>query len=75
MGLIGLTKSNPHFMMKGSIGIEVTHFTMLFYIKFLDAPPNSSKDSNMNLKMKTMKEKGIGVRSLIRNILGVRRPH
>jgi len=48
---------------------------MLFYIKFFDAPPNSSKNSNMNLKMKTMKKKGVGVRSLVRNILGVRKVH
>jgi hypothetical protein len=56
MGLIGLTKSNPHFTMKGFISNEMTHFTMLFYIKFLDTPPNSSKDSNVNLKMKTMEK-------------------
>jgi hypothetical protein len=62
MGLIGPTKSNPHFMMKGSTSNEVTHFTMLFYNKFFDAPLNSSKDSSMNLKMKTTKEKGVGVR-------------
>jgi len=29
----------------------------------------------MNLKMKTMKKKGVGVRSLVRNILGVREVH
>jgi hypothetical protein len=61
--------------MKGSVGIEVTHFTMLFYTKFLYAPPNSLKDSNMNSKMKIMKEKRIGVRFLIRNILGVKKAH
>ncbi len=60
MGLIGPTKSNPHFMMKGSTSNEVTHFTMLFYIKFFDALPNSSKDSNMNSKMKTIKKKKLG---------------
>ncbi len=60
MGLIGPTKFNPHFMMKGSASNEVTHFIMLFYIKFFDAHPNSSKNSNMNLKMKTMKKKKLG---------------
>jgi hypothetical protein len=33
MGLIGPTKSNPHFM-KGFAGNEVTRFAMLLYIKF-----------------------------------------
>jgi len=36
-----------------------------------DTPPNSLKDSNVNPKLKTMKE-GIGVCSFTRNILGVR---
>jgi hypothetical protein len=57
-------------MMKGSIGNEVTHFTMLLYIKFLDAPPNSSKYSNMNPKMKTTKEKKVGVCSLMQHFGG-----
>jgi hypothetical protein len=60
MGLIGPTKSNPHFMMKGSTSNEVTHFTVLFYSKFFDALPNSSKDSNMDSKMKTTKKKKLG---------------
>ncbi len=34
MGLIGLIKSNPHFM-KGSNGNEVANFVKLFYIRFL----------------------------------------
>jgi hypothetical protein len=37
-----------------------------------DAPPNSLKDSNANLKVKTTKE-GIGVCSLAYNTLGVKR--
>ncbi len=36
-----------------------------------DAPPHSLKDSNASLKMKVTKEEGIGVCSLVRNILGV----
>jgi len=37
----------------------------------VDAPPNSLKDSNANLKVKTMK--GVGVCSLVHNTSGVRR--
>jgi len=36
-----------------------------------DAPPSSSMDSTTNPKMKTMKGKGIGARSLTRSTLGV----
>ncbi len=36
------------------------------------APPNSLKDSNVSPKVKTMK-KGVGVRSLTCNTLGVKR--
>jgi hypothetical protein len=36
-----------------------------------DAPPHSLKDSNVNPKMKTTEEEGIGVRSLIHNTLKV----
>jgi hypothetical protein len=36
-----------------------------------DAPPNSLKDSNANINVKTMEE-GIGARSITRNISGVR---
>jgi len=39
----------------------------------LDAPPNSLKDSNVCPKVKTMKEKGVGVRSLDCNTSGVRK--
>ncbi len=39
-----------------------------------DAPPNSLKDSNVSLKVKTTEEKKeIGVRSLIRSTLGVKK--
>jgi hypothetical protein len=34
MGLIGLTKSNPHFM-KGFVGNEITSFAMLFVLDFM----------------------------------------
>jgi hypothetical protein len=37
-----------------------------------DTPPNSLKDSNASLKVKTLKEEKVRVRSLIRNTLGVR---
>jgi hypothetical protein len=37
------------------------------------APPNSLKNSNVILKLKTIEEEGIGVQSLARNITGVRR--
>jgi len=37
-----------------------------------DTPPNSLKDSNVSLKMKTLEEEGVGVCSLIHNTLGVR---
>jgi len=39
----------------------------------LDAPPNSLKDSNACPKVKTLKEKGVGVCSLNCNISRVRR--
>lgn len=32
-----------------------------------DTPPNSLKDLHVNLKVKTMKEEKVGVRSLARN--------
>ncbi len=40
-------------------------------IKFVDAPPNSLIDSTISPKVKTTKGKGVGVRSLVRNILEV----
>jgi hypothetical protein len=40
-------------------------------VAFFDTPPNSLKDSNVNLKMKTI-EKRIGVHFLAYNTLGVR---
>jgi hypothetical protein len=39
----------------------------------IDAPPHSLKDSNVNLKMKTMEKEGIGVCSLVHNTLKVER--
>jgi hypothetical protein len=33
-----------------------------------DAPPHLKNNSNASLKVKTMKERGVGVHSLIRNI-------
>jgi hypothetical protein len=38
----------------------------------IDAPPNSLKDSNASSRVKTSEEKGIGVRSVVRNISGVK---
>jgi hypothetical protein len=38
----------------------------------IDAPPKSFKYSNVNPKVKTMEE-GIGVRSLVCSILGVKK--
>jgi hypothetical protein len=40
--------------------------------KFIDAPPNSLKDSNVNPKVKIMEAKRVRVRSLIHNTLGVK---
>ncbi len=37
-----------------------------------DAPPHSWKYSNVSLKMKTMKDERVGVRSLVHNILRVK---
>jgi hypothetical protein len=37
-----------------------------------DAPPNSLKDSNANLNVKTMEEEKIGAHSIICSIYGVR---
>jgi hypothetical protein len=37
----------------------------------INAPPHSLKDSNASPKVKTIKEKGIGVHSLMHNTLGV----
>jgi hypothetical protein len=42
--------------------INTPLFVRIFY-----APPNSLKDSNVSSKVKTMKENGIRVRSLIHN--------
>jgi hypothetical protein len=39
----------------------------------LDAPPNSLKDSNIGPKVKTTKEKKVGVHSLVRKTFGVKR--
>ncbi len=36
-----------------------------------DAPPHSLKDLNASPRVKTMEEKGVRVRSLTHNILGV----
>jgi hypothetical protein len=38
----------------------------------IDAPPNSLKDSNVNVKVKTIEEKRIEVHSLAHNTSGVR---
>jgi hypothetical protein len=38
----------------------------------VDAPPNSLKNSNVNLKEKTTEEKGVEVHSLTHNTLGVK---
>jgi hypothetical protein len=35
---------------------------------FIDAPPNSLKDSNVSLKVKTMEKEGVGVHSLAHNM-------
>jgi hypothetical protein len=35
-----------------------------------DTPPNSLKDSNASLKVKTTKEKGVGIHSLVHITLG-----
>jgi hypothetical protein len=43
--------------------VATTHNMMVF-----DAPPNSLIDSTMNPKVKIMEE-GVGIRSLVRNIL------
>jgi hypothetical protein len=37
----------------------------------INAPPHSLKDSNASPKVKTIKEKGIGVHSLMHNTLRV----
>jgi len=39
---------------------------------FDDAPPNSLKNSNARLKVKTLKEKGVGVCFLVCIIFGAR---
>ncbi len=38
-----------------------------------DAPSNSLKDSNASLKVKTMEEKGVGVRSFVCSTLRVKK--
>jgi len=43
------------------------------WVTSTNAPPNSLKDSNANPKVKTMKEEGLGVCSLILNTSGVKR--
>jgi hypothetical protein len=40
----------------------------------VDTPPNSLKDSNVNLKVKIVEEKGVGVCSLVCNTSKVGRP-
>ncbi len=42
-----------------------------FIIFIDDAPPSSLMDSTASPKVKTVEGKGVGVRSLARNILGV----
>jgi hypothetical protein len=39
----------------------------------VDAPPNSLKDSNVNLKVEIIEKEGVGVHSLTYNTLRVRR--
>jgi hypothetical protein len=39
----------------------------------IDAPPHSLKDSNVNPKMETIEEEGVGIHSLIRSISTVQR--
>jgi hypothetical protein len=46
--------------------------TLKIFLNECDAPPNSLKDSNVSLKVKTTKER-IGVHSLVYNTLGVKR--
>lgn len=41
------------------------------YVSPVNAPLHSLKDSNVSLKVKTMKDEGIEVCSLARSILGV----
>jgi hypothetical protein len=54
---------------KGFTIIGIWHFSILTHN---DAPQNSLKDSNANLKVKTTEEKGVGVHSLARNTSGVK---
>jgi hypothetical protein len=51
--------------------IILIYYTFPSYIILIGTPPHSLKNSNANLKVKTMEEERIGVRSLARNILGV----
>jgi len=48
------------------------YFYRMAFMEY-DTPPNSLKDSNVNPKLKTMEEEVVEVRSLVRNILRVRK--
>jgi len=62
--------AHPNDLFYSQDASEVNGIQMPFIIG--DGPPNSLKDSNANSKVKTMKKEGIGVRSLVHNILGLR---
>ncbi len=53
-----------------SLWVNISNFIFWLFHICNDTPPNSSKDSNVNMKVKTMKE-GVGICSLTHNILGV----
>ncbi len=57
------------------MGLGLGSSNLAFYYSvmiFIDAPPHSLKDSNASPKMKTMEEGGVGVRSLVCSISGVK---
>ncbi len=52
------------------VGFNVINFFGCFANN--DTPPHSLKDSDVSLKVKTLEKEGVGVRSLVCSILGVR---
>ncbi len=52
--------------------LQIKCFGSKSWVLHDEAPPNSLKNSNANLKVKTMEEEGIGVRSLACSTLAIR---
>jgi len=71
---VGVTFKSYFFLGFSSGSSKIKTFTILKSWTFIFvAPPNSFKDSNGSLEVKIVEEKGVGVRSLVRNTSRVKR--